>query len=61
MMAHILANWQAYLLSPGIVACAILAHVVGLGLIASVAWLLVVMIDAGKDVVAGRHEARVHP
>jgi small-conductance mechanosensitive channel len=116
-MGQILANWQAYLLSPGIVAGAIvvglvahriaiaafarlslrmgvvdaslvrhsrrplalilpllavitaeralpvsptikdaLAHVVGLGLIASVAWLLVVMIDVGEDVIASRYK-----
>lgn len=119
-MAHILANWQAYLLSPGIVAGAIvvglvahgiafsvfakpslkmgvvdaslvrhsrrplafilpllavitaeralpvsptikdaLAHVVGLGLIASVAWLLVVMIDVGEDVITGRYKVEI--
>jgi len=119
-MAHILDNWQAYLLSPGIVVGAILvgllahriafsilarpsrklsvvdaslarhsrrpstlilpllaviiaervlpvspatrdalAHAVGLGLIASVAWLLVVMIDVGEDVITGRYKVEI--
>ncbi|MGD0127946.1 MAG: mechanosensitive ion channel domain-containing protein [Terriglobia bacterium] len=120
VMAHILINWQAFLLSPGIIAGAIivgllahritfsvlakpslkmsvvdaslvrhsrrpstlilpllaviiaeralpvsftikdaLAHVVGLGLIASVAWLLVVMIDVGEDVITGRYKVEI--
>ena len=120
VMAHILDNWQAYLLSPGIIVGAIivglfahriafsvlakpsfkmsvvdtslvrhsrkpskfilpllaviiaervlpvsvaikdaLAHVVGLGLIASVAWLLVVMIDVGEDVITGRYKVEI--
>ena len=120
VMAQILDNWQAYLLSPGIIVGAIvvgllahriafsvlakrslkmsvvdtslvrhsrrpatfilpllavifaeralpvsptikdaLAHVVGLGLIASVAWLLVVMIDVGEDVITGRYKVEI--
>jgi small-conductance mechanosensitive channel len=119
-MAHILTNWQAFLLSPSIIAGAIiagllahrfafsiltrpnlkmsvidaslvrhsrkpamlivpllavilaervlpvnptfrgaLAHVIGLGLIGSVAWLLVVMIDVGEDVITAKYRVDV--
>ena len=32
---------------------------IGLGLIASVAWLLVVMIDVGEDVISGRYKVEI--